>query len=159
MHEWVRTRQARLELQVTVFDSSINTSLYGYILGSTIAQLREKKGWTQGELGRMVGMTQSSISRIEKGQSSPDANQVRVIARAFGMSATDFTSIVEDAEARAEQATESQDVPKEKPNATLALLGAVGLAGLAGFAAAMALRAKASNNHDGEVTEGDQESS
>ena len=41
-------------------------------LGVLIAELRERKGWNQKHLARLVGITQPSLSQIENGLTDPD---------------------------------------------------------------------------------------
>ena len=40
---------------------------YQQVIGETIEQMRNEKGWTQGQLAEAVGSSQSAIHRIEKG--------------------------------------------------------------------------------------------
>lgn len=53
-------------------------------LGVLLAQLRSRRNWTGVELGRVVGMSQAKISRIETGAGAADPADVEAIARALG---------------------------------------------------------------------------
>ena len=44
---------------------------YQEAIGEAIEQMRLEKGWTQGDLAREVGTSQSAIHRIEKGEIRP----------------------------------------------------------------------------------------
>jgi transcriptional regulator with XRE-family HTH domain len=68
-------------------------------IGAVLARMRRHTRLTGQELGRMVGMSQAKISRIETGQTSASPADVARIARALGASAP----TVEDLVARAEQ--------------------------------------------------------
>lgn len=116
--------------------------VYALVVGALVAQLRGKHGWTQGELAERVGLTQSAISRIERGQARPDPYEVRALAEVFGMTTADFTKLIDDAFART-ATTGKQALPTPQKNdwwgTALAVVGAIGLAGLAGFVVAAVL--------------------
>ena len=59
---------------------------------ATIAQLRLKKGWSQAELARRTGTSQSYIARLERGQIDPQLSTVARLATALG---APLTSVVE----------------------------------------------------------------
>jgi transcriptional regulator with XRE-family HTH domain len=63
----------------------------------TIRELREERGWTQLQLGNMLGVTPVTVYNWERGQHMPTAPQLRALARAFGVSmdAIDFEGPVE----------------------------------------------------------------
>ena len=44
---------------------------YQEVIGETIEQMRLEKSWTQEDLARAVGSSQSAIHRIEKGELKP----------------------------------------------------------------------------------------
>lgn len=116
--------------------------VYALVVGAIVAQLRTRQGMTQGELASKMGVTQPTMSRIERGQVRLDAFELRSLAENFGMSTGQLTTVVDQAYARAEKAAkdEVRSSPKgEWWKTALAVIGGVGLAGLAGFAAAAAL--------------------
>jgi ribosome-binding protein aMBF1 (putative translation factor) len=55
-----------------------------YELGATVRRLREGKGWSQTQLARHAGMTQSAVARFEAGGSIPTLPVLQRLARALG---------------------------------------------------------------------------
>ena len=53
---------------------------------SRLYQLRKERGETQGEIGKMFGMTRANVSAYEKGKSIPPYDKVVVLAHHFGVS-------------------------------------------------------------------------
>jgi transcriptional regulator with XRE-family HTH domain len=47
--------------------------------------LRRRKGWTQRDLAREAGVTQTTIVRIEQGTHEPNISTIRKIAEALGV--------------------------------------------------------------------------
>lgn len=54
-----------------------------YELGRTIRTLREQRGWSQSELARAVGMTQSAVARFEAGGTVPTLPVIERLAKAL----------------------------------------------------------------------------
>jgi len=116
--------------------------IYALVVGAMVGQLRERRRWTQGELATRVGLTQSTISRIERGQARPDPFEMRAIAEAFGMTTAELSAVIDRAYERAVVAAKNAVKSKGKTDwwkIALGLLGVVGVSGLAGFAVAAAL--------------------
>ena len=57
---------------------------YQQVIGETVAYMREEKGWTQEELARAVGSSQSAIHRIEKGGQNISLEMIKKMSEAFG---------------------------------------------------------------------------
>lgn len=55
-----------------------------YAILSVIVDAREQSGLTQAELARRCGMTQSALSRLETGKSSPTIKTLQQLARGLG---------------------------------------------------------------------------
>lgn len=51
---------------------------------SKLATAREELGLTQQELARMAGLAQSTIARLESGESSPSADTAQRVSRCLG---------------------------------------------------------------------------
>ena len=65
-------------------DNIDKSDLQKYI-GTRIRELRVKKKMTQEELGDLLGLKHNSISAIERGVNSFDANTIYSIAKIFGI--------------------------------------------------------------------------
>jgi ribosome-binding protein aMBF1 (putative translation factor) len=52
-------------------------------LGAAVRRLREAKGWSQTQLARSAGMTQSAVARFEAGGSIPTLPVLQRLARAL----------------------------------------------------------------------------
>ena len=57
---------------------------YNQIIGETVEMMRMEKGWTQDELAKMVGTSQSAIHRIEKGGQNVSLEMINKLSQAFG---------------------------------------------------------------------------
>ena len=55
------------------------------VIGEKIKQYRTEKGYTQEQLGRIIGVTTQAVSKWERG-STPDAEIIPHIAQALGVS-------------------------------------------------------------------------
>lgn len=54
-----------------------------YELGRTARALREQRGWSQTELARAAGMTQSAVARFERGGTVPTLPVLERLAQAL----------------------------------------------------------------------------
>jgi Zn-dependent peptidase ImmA (M78 family)/transcriptional regulator with XRE-family HTH domain len=59
-------------------------------LGERVADARRRKGWTQGELAVRVGLTQTSVSRIETGVRAVSSLELAELAEVLGVSVLDL---------------------------------------------------------------------
>jgi Zn-dependent peptidase ImmA (M78 family)/transcriptional regulator with XRE-family HTH domain len=59
-------------------------------LGERVADARRRKGWTQGELAARVGLTQTSVSRIETGVRAVSSLELAELAEILGVSVLDL---------------------------------------------------------------------
>ena len=57
------------------------------IIAQRIVELREEKGWTQGELAKKVGVHFRSVGRWERGEALPGAEDVMKLAKVLGVTA------------------------------------------------------------------------
>ncbi len=81
--------------------------VYALLVGRTVATLRERKGWRQDQLAKLVGIGQPTLSRLERGQTEPGAYVIRRLAAAFDMTPAEFSQIVEDGFAQTADAARS----------------------------------------------------
>lgn len=54
--------------------------------GNRIAELREKKGWTQEELSSTIGISRAALSHYEKSRRKPDFETLSQLADIFHVS-------------------------------------------------------------------------
>ena len=54
------------------------------LIGERVRKYRRRKGWSQEQLGAMIGFSQSKISKIENGDWD-SLSDLRLIARALGV--------------------------------------------------------------------------
>jgi Zn-dependent peptidase ImmA (M78 family)/transcriptional regulator with XRE-family HTH domain len=59
-------------------------------LGQRIADARRRKGWTQGDLGASVGLSQTAVSRVETGARAVGSLELAEVAEALGVSVLDL---------------------------------------------------------------------
>jgi UDP-N-acetylglucosamine 1-carboxyvinyltransferase len=57
---------------------------YQEVIGEAVEHMRMERGWTQGELAREVGTSQSAIHRIEKGGQNISLEMIKKLSEVFG---------------------------------------------------------------------------
>ncbi len=72
-----------------------------------ILDLRKKKGWSQEELGEKVGVSRQTVSKWENGQTTPELEKLRNLAKIFEISVDDLIS--EDIEINTDNKQEQND--------------------------------------------------
>lgn len=119
--------------------------IYSLVVGRLVLALRERSGLSQEALASKVGLTQSTLSRIERGQVQPDLFTFRQLAGALGLSVGELSHYVEEAMRRTEQAARRAVGPAERKQeaswwqTALAVAGLAGLVGLVAFAVGASL--------------------
>lgn len=116
--------------------------VYAMVLGRTIAELRDRHGLSQVALANKVGLTQPTLSRLEKGATNPELHTLRAIAKAFGLDTPSLIAQAEAAFARTSQAAGGAGTPPAQTEGQwwqMATLGALGVASIVGLAVAAAL--------------------
>ena len=63
-----------------------------YVTGSTIRQLREKCGLTQGTLAEIIGVSSKTVSKWETAKGLPDIQLLQPLAQALGISVIELMS-------------------------------------------------------------------
>lgn len=118
------------------------SAIYAMVLGRVICSLREERGLNQTQLAEALGLTQSGLSRIERGATVPDAYVLRRLAEALGLDPRELTGHVEKAMQRTQKAAEAAAPHGAKEawwSAALKVASVTGFAGLVAFAVAVAL--------------------
>jgi transcriptional regulator with XRE-family HTH domain len=84
-------------------------------IGKSLQQTRTARGLTQAELGALVGLPQSHISKIERGETDFQWTTLEQIANAVGLSPilvpTGLVPLVESLMSRREGKSEDEPVP------------------------------------------------
>ena len=62
-------------------------------LGQKIADARKRRGLTQGDLAKAVGVTAQAVSKWERGNSCPDIAILDEVARALSISVSDLLGL------------------------------------------------------------------
>lgn len=65
-------------------------------IGKNIARFRRKKGFTQSELGEMLGVSNQAVSKWESDMTMPDIMLLPEIAKALGVTLTDLYDIPDE---------------------------------------------------------------
>ena len=61
-----------------------------------LAEVRRKRGMTQAELAKAVGLAQASISTLESGETKPSFETLIKLARTLGCSLDDLVDLEAD---------------------------------------------------------------
>lgn len=77
-------------------------------LAQRLALLRLKKGWSLEALAEITGISRASLSRIERGETSPTASLLNRLCIAYGLTMSRLLSEVEDAGAQFLQQAQQQ---------------------------------------------------
>ncbi|WP_405094591.1 helix-turn-helix domain-containing protein [Micromonospora sp. NBC_01412] len=81
--DWNELRERRMaELGAA---EAYEAARIAFELGQTVRQLRKQNGWSQTQLARAAGMTQSAVARFEAGGTVPTLAVLERLARALGM--------------------------------------------------------------------------
>lgn len=66
--------------------------MINYVTGGTIKALREKKGYTQKQLGDLLRVSDKTVSKWETGKGLPDISLIEPLAFALGVSVAELLS-------------------------------------------------------------------
>jgi transcriptional regulator with XRE-family HTH domain len=75
-------------------EKSIYSREYGVVL-RLLRAARDKSGLTQADLAKQLKLTQSFVSKIERGDRRLDIIQLRTICEVFGLSLAEFVEQLE----------------------------------------------------------------
>jgi UDP-N-acetylglucosamine 1-carboxyvinyltransferase len=91
-------------------------------IGERIAEYREKMGLTQGELGKLIGTSQSAVTRMEKGEQNFSTEMLSKISHALGRELITLASDALDFQIEGGRKLSGTAVTKTSKNAAVALL-------------------------------------
>lgn len=120
------------------------TTTYPAILGRVVTEIRKHRGLGQAELAVGLGITQSGLSRIERGDTAPTVEQVSGLAKALGLTPGALLTHAD----RAVQRAEAQGIrvlmkrSEVQKSDLVVMLGALALGALVVGALAAVLRGK-----------------
>jgi transcriptional regulator with XRE-family HTH domain len=80
-------------------EKSIHSGHYAVFL-DVLREVRERAGLTQVQLARMIGETQTFVSKCERGERRIDVIELRRFCQAFGLSLKQFVAALEKAMAK-----------------------------------------------------------
>lgn len=126
--------------------------VYKLTLGKVVASLRKEAGISQEDFAEAVGISQPTLSRIERGEAIPDAQVFNEMAVQLEMRPGDLYNLVQDAMDRAGRAAagaSNEAAGSESIWSTvLRIAGVVGIAGLVAFAVAAVLNERGGREED-----------
>ncbi len=122
----------------------LEAQVFALVLGQIVATLRERRDWTQAGLAGRVGVSQSVISRWERGTLIPDAYDFGVLAGLFGMTGDRLHAHIRDTEETTHHVIDavtktSTPTKDEAWRLAISIAGLEGLRGLAVYAVAVVL--------------------
>ena len=120
----------------------ISEQVYKLVFGKVIAELRKHEDMGQQEFADEIGVSQPTLSRIERGKVLPDAFTYKRMAVTLDMTVGELDEAVDDALDRVAQAAQGM-VGDDEPTpgesflgGVMAALGVAAVGGLIGFAVA-----------------------
>jgi transcriptional regulator with XRE-family HTH domain len=100
---------------------------YPAIVGGVLAQIRNQSGLRQEELAQALGITQATLSRIEKGQSSITVEHLRLAAQKLGHTPAVILSYADQTEVNMQTQGITVAPTRDSLNKTLVIIGAAAL--------------------------------
>ena len=91
-----------------------------------LRELRKEKGWSQGDLSKLSGLSARTINRIENGHVAPSAESAKALAAVFDLPFADFLSPAKESSPLGQKAKElqaSKPIPTPEPLTTFAIPG------------------------------------
>ena|SRR5437667_1614787 len=79
--DWSELRERRMAEPGAA--DAYDAARLAFELGRAVRELREQHGWSQAELARLAGMTQSAVARFEAGGTVPTLPVLERLARAL----------------------------------------------------------------------------
>ncbi|WP_328468182.1 helix-turn-helix domain-containing protein [Actinoplanes sp. NBC_00393] len=81
---WAEMRDRRMEEPGA--EEAYEAARLAFELGRSVRELRERQGWSQTQLAKAAGMTQSAVARFEAGGTVPTLAVLERLALALGVS-------------------------------------------------------------------------
>ncbi len=77
-----------------------------------LRELRKEKGWSQGDLSNLTGLSVRTIHRIENGLVAPSAESAKALAAVFDLSFADFLRPAKESSSSGQQASNAKPTPE-----------------------------------------------
>ncbi|MCB9663439.1 MAG: helix-turn-helix transcriptional regulator [Alphaproteobacteria bacterium] len=113
------------------------------VLGNVVAALRAEQGLTQEQLAQAVGISQPTLSRIERGASVPDVLAYRRLAEALGVTASELDQLTLDAREGVDKAISGvvgESTPATAWKRAITVAGVALVGGVVAFAVVLFVR-------------------
>tara|TARA_B110000037_G_scaffold54090_1_gene66336 strand:- start:1299 stop:2165 length:867 start_codon:yes stop_codon:yes gene_type:complete len=78
-----------------------------------LRELRKEKGWSQGDLSNLTGLSVRTIHRIENGQVTPSSESAKALAAIFDVPFAEFLSLAKDSSPSEQQAGSAIPTPEQ----------------------------------------------
>jgi transcriptional regulator with XRE-family HTH domain len=77
-----------------------------------LRELRKEKGWSQGDLSNLTGLSVRTIHRIENGLVTPSAESAKALAAVFDLPFADFLRPAKESSSSGQQASNAKPTPE-----------------------------------------------
>ncbi|NKB33340.1 MAG: helix-turn-helix domain-containing protein [Pseudomonadales bacterium] len=77
-----------------------------------LRELRKEKGWSQGDLSNLTGLSVRTIHRIENGHVTPSAESAKALAAVFDLPFAEFLPLAKDSSPSGQQASNANSSPE-----------------------------------------------
>ena len=88
-----------------------------------LRELRKEKGWSQGDLSNLTGLSVRTIHRIENGHGTPSAESAKALAAVFDLPFADFLRPKKELSSVDQKASNAKPSPEPVTNFAISLRG------------------------------------
>ena len=88
-----------------------------------LRELRKEKGWSQGDLSNLTGLSVRTIHRIENGHGTPSAESAKALAAVFDLPFADFLRPKKELSSVDQKASNAKPSPEPVTTFAISLRG------------------------------------